>query len=164
MHADPPNERLRVVAVNEEQLEGVQHHQYELDHLDSGEVFLPPKEFLVSGSQGRQQIVGVHDDVDEGVKEAEEGGMAAGGELDAEPNGHWHHAVVDHVECGDVVVLFPQDEENLHKHTKLKRLLLVVLFCAYRIEKFGEFREIVPPTASSHLKSKERCVRRFGRN
>lgn len=106
MHTNPPNERFRIVAVDEEQLEGVHHHQDELDHLDGGDVFLPPDVLLVLGSEGREQIVGVHDDVDEGVEEAEEGGVAAGGEFDAEPNRHGHHTVVDYVEGGDVVVLF----------------------------------------------------------
>lgn len=33
VHADPPDEGLRVVAVDEEQLERMYHHQDELDHL-----------------------------------------------------------------------------------------------------------------------------------
>lgn len=31
METDPPNEGLGVVAVNEKQLEGMDHHEYELD-------------------------------------------------------------------------------------------------------------------------------------
>lgn len=33
VHADPPDERSRVVAVDEQQLEGVHHDTHELDHL-----------------------------------------------------------------------------------------------------------------------------------
>lgn len=93
MHANPPDERLRVVAIDEEQLEGVHHDQDELDlweqrirletgftshaayHLQSGQVLLPPEVFLVLRTHGGEHVVGVHHDVDEGVEQAEEGAV-----------------------------------------------------------------------------------------
>lgn len=113
VHADPPDESSRVVALGEQQLEGVGHHEHELDHLEGGQVLFPPQEPLVSGAEGGDQVIGVHDDVDEGVEEAEEGGVAAWGEFHAEPHGHRHHSVVDNVQGGELVVLFPHHEEYL---------------------------------------------------
>jgi len=72
VHADPPDESLRVVAVDEEQLERVQHDSQELQHLQGGQVLLPPQIFLHVGAQGSQQVVGVHDYVDERVQQSEE--------------------------------------------------------------------------------------------
>lgn len=42
MHTDPPNKGLRVVALDEEQLECVNHHENKLDHLQGRQIFLPP--------------------------------------------------------------------------------------------------------------------------
>jgi len=72
VHADPPDESLRVVAVDEEQLERVQHDGQELQHLQGGQVLLPPQVFLHVGAQGGQQVVRVHDYVDERVQQSEE--------------------------------------------------------------------------------------------
>lgn len=157
VHADPPDEGLRVVAVDEKQLEGVDHHQDELHHLDGGEVLLPPEVLLVLRAQRGQEVVGVHDDVHEGVEEAEEGRVPAGGELHAEPHRHRHHAVVDHVQGGDVVVLLTQDEEDLATaNTRILEIAISMLgFWSHRIQELREFGEVVPPTASSHLKKRE---------
>lgn len=42
-------------------------------HLQGGEIFLPPEILLKAGSEGTEQVVGVHDDVDKSVQQAEEG-------------------------------------------------------------------------------------------
>jgi len=76
VHADPPDESLRVVAVDEEQLERVQHDGQELQHLQGGQVLLPPQVFLHVGAQGGQQVVRVHDYVDERVQQSEERAVA----------------------------------------------------------------------------------------
>ena len=36
--------------------------------MDGGEVLLPPQKLLVGRAQGRQAVVGVHDDVDDTVE------------------------------------------------------------------------------------------------
>ncbi len=41
-------------------------------YLQLGEVPLPPEVLLEAGSEGRQEVVGVHDDVDEGVEQGAE--------------------------------------------------------------------------------------------
>lgn len=115
VHADPPDEGAWVVAVDEEQLEGVDHDGDELEHLQRGQVLLPPEEALELGSHGGEQVVRVHDDVHEGVEQAEEGAVAAGGELDAEPHRHRHAAVVDHVQGGHLAGLLSQNEEHLRE-------------------------------------------------
>ena len=51
-------------------------HQ-ELEHLQLGQVSLPPEEGLDGGPEGREEVVAVHDHVDSGVEEATEGGVAA---------------------------------------------------------------------------------------
>lgn len=67
--------------------------------------------------------------MDEGVEEAEEGGVTAGGEFNAEPNGHGHHTVVDHVEGRDMVVLFPQDEKDLiWNRNVLKSVVVSIIY------------------------------------
>lgn len=115
MHADPPDERPRVVAVDEEQLECVHHNRDKLHHLQGGQVFLPPEESLVLGSHRRKQIVRVHDNVHESVEEAEEGAVTSGGELNAEPHGHGHAAVMDHVQCGHLTRFLAQHKEDLNE-------------------------------------------------
>ena len=39
----------------------------ELDHLHGGQIFLPPEILLEPGARGGQEVVGVHDDMDQGV-------------------------------------------------------------------------------------------------
>lgn len=42
MHTDPPNKSLWIIALDEKQLECVDHYENELDHLQSRQIFLPP--------------------------------------------------------------------------------------------------------------------------
>lgn len=51
-------------------------------HLQDSDVFLPPEVLLHLRAQGRQQVVRVHDDVDEGVEQAEESAVATCGAAD----------------------------------------------------------------------------------
>lgn len=73
VHADPPDERLRVVAFDEEQLEGVDYDGDELHHLEGGQVLLPPEIGLHPWTHRRQKVVRVHDDVNESVEQSKEG-------------------------------------------------------------------------------------------
>lgn len=76
-------------------------------HLEGSQVLLPPDVFAHNGTHRSQHVVGIHDNMDEGVEKAKEGGVSTGREFDAEPNGHRHHAVVDHVQGRYVVELLP---------------------------------------------------------
>lgn len=100
-------------------------------HLQNGQVLLPPEVLLHLGSHRGQHVVGVHDDVDEGVQQTEEARVAARGELDTPPDGSGHDAMVDHVQRRHLVVSFAQ-----HKEEGVKEL--------------GELGEEVPPTALGH--------------
>lgn len=131
VHSDPPDEGSRVVAVDEQQLEGVHHDCDKLDHLQAGEVFLPPEILLELGSEGCEQVVRVHHDVYEGVEQSEEGTVATGGELDAEPHGHGHASVMNYVQRRHLTSFFAHYEEE-------------------RIEEFRELGEVVPPARMNH--------------
>jgi hypothetical protein len=68
VEADPPNKSLGVVAINKEKLEGMNHYQHELYHLQGRQVLLPPKVGLNARAQGREEVVRVHHNVDKGIK------------------------------------------------------------------------------------------------
>jgi len=68
VQADPPDECFWIIALDEEQLEGVNHDGDELQHLESGQVLLPPEEWLHLWTHRCQKIIHVHHDVDEGVQ------------------------------------------------------------------------------------------------
>lgn len=129
--SDPPNKGLGVVAIDEEQLERVHHNGDELNHLKSGEIFLPPNEFLVLWSHGGHHVVEIHDDVDESVEQTEESRVATRCETDSEPDAHRHNAVMHNVQKRDMFILFAQNEEN-------------------RVEELGELGEIIPPAGVHH--------------
>ena len=48
------------------------------------------------------------------------------------PNGDWHNSVMNNMQCGHLIVTFSHHKE-------------------YCVEKFGEFREVIPPASGSHL-------------
>lgn len=77
VHADPPDERFRVIAVDEQQLECVNHDSQKLQHLKGGQIFLPPQVFLYVGAQCGQQVICVHDNVHKRVQKTEECAVAA---------------------------------------------------------------------------------------
>ena len=53
--------------------------------------------------------------------------------LDAPPYAHWHHSVVDHMQCGNMSELFAKYKKN-------------------GVHEFQIFGHIVPPRDASHLK------------
>ena len=55
-------------------------------HLQNREVLLPEQEPLHPGSHSRQEVVGVHGNVDEAVQETEEGRVASRNVLHAPPD------------------------------------------------------------------------------
>lgn len=125
-----------VAIVLEQQLERMDHNQHELDHLDDGEVLLPPKVFLHRWTHGGQHVVRVHDDVHECVQETEECAVAAGSEFHTPPNGGGHQTVMDDMQCGHLIVTLAHHKEH-------------------GVKEFGEFREEVPPATFSYLQNNE---------
>ena len=53
------------------------HDENKLDQLDLGDIRLPPDVLLIVRSQSRNEVIGVHDDMNDGVDEAGEGSMAS---------------------------------------------------------------------------------------
>lgn len=121
-----------IAVVVEHQLEAVGHDADELDHLEGGHVLLPPNVLAVLGTQSAEEVVEVHEHVDENVEKAEERGVAAGDEPGAGPDGERHDSVVDHVQEGNVLELLAGDE-------------------AEGVDEFRELAEVVQPTQVDHL-------------
>lgn len=83
--------------------------------MNCGQVFLPPEVFVVLGSKGCEEIVAVHNDVDECIQKPKKAGVAAGSEFYTEPNGHRHDTVVDDVKRGHVIIFLSKNKEKLKK-------------------------------------------------
>lgn len=75
---------LGIVAFYKERLDSVNDEHQELEHLQLGQVSLPPEEGLDGGPEGREEVVAVHDHVDSGVEEATEGGVTSSDKLGVE--------------------------------------------------------------------------------
>ena len=143
--------------------------EQDTNHLEGGQVFLPPDELGVLRSHGGHHVVKVHDDVDERVEQTEEGRVAAGRETDAEPDAHRHDAVVDDVQQRDVLVLLAQHEEELRVATGQTKTTVdnqaidnndnglwtpkppPLSRDTDRVEELGELGEVVPPAGVDHL-------------
>lgn len=92
---------------------------------------LPADVLLEAGSHSSHQVVEIHDDVNQGVEESEETGMAAGSEADARPEAHRQDCMVDQVKNGDLSSPFPQDKEEC-------------------VEEINEFRYVEPIACRNH--------------
>lgn len=113
---------LGEVAFNEEELRRMDENGYKLDHLHGRQVLLPPEVLLILGPHGGQQVVRVHDNMNERIKEAEESGMSSWSELDAPPNSGRHDAVMYNMQIGDLVKFFPQHKEDgIHEFRELAK-------------------------------------------
>ena len=126
-------------------------------HLESGEVFFPPNEFLILWTHGGHHVVKVHDDVDEGVEQTEKGRVTARRETNSKPDAHWHDAVVNDVQKRNVLIFLAQNEENLQTNNSnynnwIKIDSYKMIFKdVYCVEKLGELGEIIPPAGVDHL-------------
>lgn len=109
----------------------MEEEEHELHQLQRCEVFLPPQVLLHVRADGRQAVVRVHDDVDEGVHQADEEGLSSGQIFDSRPPVEDHGGMVVHVKEGDLVVLLPQDEKD-------------------RVTELYDLGEEEPPAGSGH--------------
>lgn len=121
-----------IAIVLEEQLERVHHDQNKLYHLHDCQIFLPPQITLYFGSHCGQHVVGVHEDVHEGVQEPKECRMSTRGEFNAPPDRNGHNTMMNDMQCGYLIVSLAHHKEE-------------------RIEELGELGEIVPPAAPCRL-------------
>lgn len=124
VEAHDVSDDLGEVAFDEEQLRRVDQNGDELNHLDGGQVLLPPEIFMVFGAEGGQQVVRVHDDVNKRVEYAEKSGVTPGSEFDTPPHSDRHDTMVDDMKVGDLVKFLPQYEENgVHEFRELAKVV-----------------------------------------
>lgn len=84
--------------------------------MQVGDVLLPPEILLHLWSEGRQEVVGVHDDVHKGVDPANEGAVAARIVLGGAPADHGHDCVmIDVQECHLAIVLTQHKEDRVQQ-------------------------------------------------
>jgi len=112
--------------VDEDGLEGVKTEGGELEHLELGQILLPPEILLNLGAEEREEVVEVHDGVDAHVEETTECCVTTTNVSDAPPSCERHDSMVDHVEGGQVAHFLSQHKKE-------------------RVEIIDEFREKVPP-------------------
>ncbi len=110
----------------------MQNHDGELRQLQHREVLLPPEVGPHGRAEGREEVVEVHDNMDEGVEEAAEGLVSAGREAGQLPGDEGHDGVVDDVQVGDVAVLLARHEEQ-------------------RVDHLGVLGDVEPPGAGEHI-------------
>lgn len=106
-------------------------------HLQVGDVFLPPQVFLHLRTKRRQEVVGVHNDVHEGVNTADECAMASREVLGSAPRDEWHHGVVVNMQECHLTFVLAQHEE-------------------YGVQKLGDFGDKVHVHTTGFLKVKIR--------
>lgn len=95
-------------------------------------MLLPPQVLLHVRSHGGEHVVRVHEDVDEGVDQSQEGSMATRKVLDANQAADGHQSVmVDVQECDLALVLTQHEEHGVHE--------------------FDDFAHVVEPHSTSHL-------------
>lgn len=104
----------------------------ELHDLHSGQVFLPPKVLLHVRTERGQHVVHVHEDVYEGVDDAEKSRVSTGEELYADPAADRHHRVMVQMQERNLPVLFAQHEEH-------------------RVQQFDQFAYEIHVNGTGHL-------------
>jgi len=84
-----------VVTLEVEGEEGVEENTDELDHLEAGEVLLPPEVRLHLGSKGREEVVEVHHGVHSRVEESSETSVTTSNKPGSHPSLKRHDAMVE---------------------------------------------------------------------
>lgn len=79
--------------------------------MQVGDVFLPPQVLLHLGTEGREEVVGVHDDVNEGVYATHKCAMAAGEVFGGTPGDKWHHRMMVYVQEGHLAFILAQHKK-----------------------------------------------------
>jgi hypothetical protein len=68
LHESVPGKGGGEVALDEQQLQAVQTNKKELNHLENGQVFLPPQIFLELRTHRCHEIIEVHDEMDQRIE------------------------------------------------------------------------------------------------
>lgn len=103
----------------------------ELNQLQSRQVFLPPQELLHLRSHGGEQVIAVHNNVHEGVDEANRHSLLSKRVLQVVIGPQDHNGVMVNVQEGDLSLVLAQDKED--RVQELNNLRDVVPVCA-RVE------------------------------
>lgn len=184
MQTNPNHESFRIITFAEQQLElmcedsnklylkneNIKRWQAPANnnvtyHLESGQILLPPDVFLIFGSHGSDHIVEIHNNMYKWVQQGKEGTVATWNgirnckycisswrglqdgngwgfskftwcKLQAQPYWERHAAVVNDMQGRYMLCFLTQYEKQ-------------------SIEKFCEFRYIIPPADICHLKLKK---------
>jgi len=97
MAQDDPAVYLWIITLNEERLHGMDEEYYELDHLELGQILLPPEVRLHLWTEGCQEVVEVHGNMDSAVQEPTKCGVTSANKFRTEPNGNWKPPMVNNM-------------------------------------------------------------------
>ena len=113
---DEDNAEAGLLALGGEEVGGLAHHGDELDHLHEGEVGLPPDGEGLAGlvvlGVHADEVVGVHDGVDEAVEEDGEVDVSVVVDVGVEPVEEEDGGVVVNMEEGELAPLLADDDED----------------------------------------------------
>ena len=113
---DEDNAEAGLLALSGEEVGGLAHHGDELDHLHEGEVGLPPDGEGLAGlvvlGVHADEVVGVHDSVDEAVEEDGEVDVSVIVDVGIEPVEEEDGGVVVNMEEGELAPLLTDDNED----------------------------------------------------
>ena len=113
---DEDDAEAGLLALGGEEVGGLAHHGDELDHLHEGEVGLPPDGEGLAGlvvlGVHADEVVGVHDGVDEAVEEDGEVDVSVVVDVGVEPVEEEDGGVVVNVEEGELAPLLADDDED----------------------------------------------------
>lgn len=136
---------------DEQTQDTVRQNQSELRQLEFSDVLLPPEELLVD-ADSREEVVEVHDSVDEAVEQRGEEGAPARHEHHRVPCHEGDGGVVVEVEEGDLVELLPQQHEpGVEELHKLRRIVppahldQSIVDILDRMDRLAEPAEVVSP-------------------
>jgi len=80
--------------------------------LYNSQVLFPPEILLHMRPECGQHVVGVHEDVNEGVDDAKESRMTASNELHTDPTADRHHRMMVEMQERDLSIFLAQNEEH----------------------------------------------------
>jgi len=83
-----------------------------LDHLESGQILLPPEKRLHLRPKSREEIVEVHHRVNASIEKSSKTSMTSTNKSDAPPGLKRHDTMVKNMEEGEMAKLLLQDKED----------------------------------------------------
>jgi len=111
---EPAEEQREITAlyIQTNQMQTVDEHNNKLRQLHASKIPLPPQILLHVRTEGGQQVVRIHDHVDETIAQRSHVRCTARYKLQHGPSDDGHRGVVVNMEEGDLVVLLACDEEE----------------------------------------------------